>query len=63
MSEALADIVMRGVAAHEKFVADSRAMDVAFANGTLDEWVKDQQTQVMKELSDGGGNSGQGDEG
>ncbi len=47
----LADLLQTGVKSHEKFVADSHAMDVAFLDGTLVAWVA---SQIDKEFANGG---------
>lgn len=57
----ISEIALEGVSAHEKAVADSRAMDVAFANGTLGEWVKGQTAQALEEFD--GGTAPQGSDG
>ena len=40
-SQAATDLAEVGAAAHERFVADCKAADIAFAEGRLDEWLQE----------------------
>jgi len=37
----LQEIADSGVAAHERFVAENREMELAWSRGTLDEWLEE----------------------
>lgn len=47
----LPEIAEAGVAANERFVAENRAMDLAWKNGTLDEWLKERLADERRDAT------------
>jgi len=54
-------LIEQGIVAHEKFVADDKAMDVAYRKGELDEWLNGELERERQAY--GGGNTGTTGEG
>lgn len=44
-------ILTAGAELHERFVADSVAMDKAWRDGTYDEWLDEQRRQAVTDLA------------
>ena len=51
-----AELMQAALEAHWKYVAESHAMDVAFAEGRLSEWVTERHRKGMEEFRNGGSN-------
>lgn len=56
-------IMQAAEAAHERFIAESRAMDQAWANGVLDEWLAEKLAAEKRGDTDGDSGASDGGSG